>query len=676
VTSEPIKFLLVDDTAENLVAIEALIRRKGLELLLARSGSEALELLLVNDVSLALLDVQMSVMDGFELAELMRGTERTKHVPIIFVTAGTRDPQRVFTGYESGAVDFLFKPIDPRILKSKVDVFFELARQRRELSQALLLAQVARSAAESANRSKNEFLANMSHELRTPLNAIIGFSEVLKDGLMGEMTDQQRGFIGDIFNSGNHLLSLINDILDLSKVEAGSMMLDLESVQVSSLFENSLSIIREKAAAGHIRLGIDAAEALGSFQADARKVKQIAYNLLSNAVKFAIEGSEVTLRVGRVPRAEVGQLSGSRPGRTFPLADNEFAEFLKISVTDSGIGISPEGLEHLFKPFSQIDSGLARQFEGTGLGLAMVKLLAELHGGAVAVESEVGKGSCFTVWLPLRTPEEGVLTSVKGPVTPFIEASAGSRTALVVEDDFKSADLIRVQLEAEGFKVLHAASAEAALALAVQQPLSLITLDIMLPNMDGWEFLSRLRQMPALTRIPVVVISIVADRKKGFALGAAAVMQKPLSRQELYESLVQLGMIPRSQGQTLKVLVVDDDPKGVELIAVYLLGLASSVLRAYGGREAIDTARQELPDLIVLDLMMPEVNGFDVVEALKKHPDTARIPILVVTAKQNTAEDRAKLHGYVTAIMEKGEFDRARFTAEVRRAMSGRQLVA
>jgi signal transduction histidine kinase len=676
VTSEPIKFLLVDDTAENLVAIEALIRRKGLELLLARSGSEALELLLVNDVSLALLDVQMPVMDGFELAELMRGTERTKHVPIIFVTAGTRDPQRVFTGYESGAVDFLFKPIDPRILKSKVDVFFELARQRRELSQALLLAQVARSAAESANRSKNEFLANMSHELRTPLNAIIGFSEVLKDGLMGEMTDQQRGFIGDIFNSGNHLLSLINDILDLSKVEAGSMMLDLESVQVSSLFENSLSIIREKAAAGHIRLDMDAAEALGSFQADARKVKQITYNLLSNAVKFTIEGGEVILRAGRVARAEVGQLSGSWAGRTFPLADNEFAEFLKISVTDSGIGISPEGLEHLFKPFSQIDSGLARQFEGTGLGLMLVKLLAELHGGAVAVESEVGKGSCFTVWLPLRAPEEGVLTSVKGPATPFIEASAGSRTALVVEDDFKSADLIRVQLEAEGFKVLHAASAEAALALAVQQPLSLITLDIMLPNMDGWEFLSRLRQMPALTRIPVVVISIVADRKKGLALGAAAVMQKPLSRQELYESLVQLGMIPRSQGQTLKVLVVDDDPKGVELIAVYLLGLASSVLRAYSGREAIDIARQELPDLIVLDLMMPEVNGFDVVEALKKHPDTARIPILVVTAKQNTAEDRAKLHGYVTAIMEKGEFDRARFTAEVRRAMSGRQLVA
>ena len=529
---------------------------------------------------------------------------------------------------------------------------------------------------EASSRMKSEFLANMSHELRTPLNAIIGFSEVLRDGLMGEMTEKQRGFIGDIFSSGNHLLSLINDILDLSKVEAGTMMLDLESVHVSSLFANSLSIIREKAVARHIRLGIETAPEVGSFQADARKVKQIAYNLLSNAVKFTVEGGQVNLRVDRVSRAEVGRLSGSWAGRSFPLADNEFAEFLKISVTDSGIGISPEALQHLFKPFSQIDSGLARKYEGTGLGLAMVKLLAELHGGAVAVESEVDKGSCFTVWLPLRASEEGVLTSIRVPTVPIIEAPPGTRTALVVEDDFKSADLIRVQLEAEGFRVLHAATGEAALALAVQQPLSLITLDIMLPNMDGWELLGQLKQVPALGRIPVVIISIVADRNKGFALGAAAVMQKPISRQELYQALVQLGLIPRAQGLGLKVLVVDDDPKAVELIAVRLVGLASTVLRAHGGREAIDTARRELPDLIVLDLVMPEVNGFNVVEALIQNPDTARIPILVVTASQITAEDRTKLNGSVAMIMEKADLDRERFTGEVRRAMSGRQGVA
>ncbi len=210
----------------------------------------------------------------------------------------------------------------------------------------------------------------------------------------------------------------------------------------------------------------------------------------------------------------------------------------------------------------------------------------------------------------------------------------------------------------------------------MQQPVSLITLDIMLPNMDGWEFLSRIKQVPELQRIPVVIISIVADRNKGFALGAAAVMQKPISRQELYESLVDLGLFPLSLGQTLKVLVVDDDPMTVELVALRIRDLASTVLRAFGGRDAIDIARHELPDVIVLDLMMPEVNGFDVVEALKDHPATARIPILVVTAKQITAEDRARLTGYVTTIMEKAEFDSDRFTAEVRRAMSGRHVQA
>jgi CheY-like chemotaxis protein len=210
----------------------------------------------------------------------------------------------------------------------------------------------------------------------------------------------------------------------------------------------------------------------------------------------------------------------------------------------------------------------------------------------------------------------------------------------------------------------------------VQQPVALITLDILLPNMEGWEFLGRLKQVPMLQRIPVVIISIVADPNKGTALGAAAVLQKPISRQELYNSLVDLGLLPLARGQTFKVLVVDDDPKAVEVITTRILDLAGTVLRAPGGREAIDIARRELPDVIVLDLMMPEVTGFDVVEALQETPDTARIPILVVTAQQVTAEDRAKLTGHVTTIMEKTEFDSDRFTAEIRRAMSGRRVVA
>ena len=526
---------------------------------------------------------------------------------------------------------------------------------------------------EDATRIKSEFLGNMSHELRTPLNAIIGFSELLRDGVVGEMTEQQRDCADDIFGSGQHLLLLINDILDLSKVEAGKMTLDLESVSLEPLLANCLSIVREKAASGGIQLTLDAPDRLGSIQADGRKVKQIVYNLLSNGVKFTPDGGQVTLRARCVSGANVGHTSGSWPGRSFPWRDSEFTEFLEISVTDSGFGISPKGMEILFNPFNQIDAGLARRFGGTGLGLSLVRLLAELHGGTVAVESATGEGSRFKVWLPLRAMKEVVPTSSRAPATPRIGGvPAGARTVLVVEDDYKSAELIRVQLEAEGFAVVHAASAEEALVLAGQQPLALITLDIMLPNMDGWELLGRIKQTPKLCRIPVVILSIVADRNKGFALGAAAVMQKPVSRQDLSDALVEIGLFPLSHGETIKVLVVDDDPKAVDLMAVHtqaLLGSGGTILRAYGGREAIAAVRRELPDLILLDLLMPEVSGFDVVDALQASSDTARIPVLVVTAKQITPEDRAALSRDVFAIMEKSAFDPERFTAEIRRAL-------
>jgi CheY-like chemotaxis protein len=246
----------------------------------------------------------------------------------------------------------------------------------------------------------------------------------------------------------------------------------------------------------------------------------------------------------------------------------------------------------------------------------------------------------------------------------------------MIEDDTRSAELLRIQLESEGFTVLHAVTGEAALELAAKQPLALITLDIMLPDMDGWEFLARIKQVPTLARIPVVIISIVADQNRGYALGAAAVLQKPFSRKELYDVLVDIGLFPIREGRALKILVVDDDPKAVELIALRLEGMATTVLRAYGGGEAIEIARRELPDLIILDLMMPGVNGFEVVEVLHKHADTARIPMLVVTAKHITAADLAELNGFVAAIMDKVALDPSRFIAEVRRATSGRHVVA
>jgi PAS domain S-box-containing protein len=525
---------------------------------------------------------------------------------------------------------------------------------------------------ERANRMKSEFLATMSHELRTPLNAIIGFSEALKDGLMGDTSELQHEYIDDIFTSGQHLLSLINDILDLSKVEAGMMALELEAVDLNSLLSNSLTIVREKAAAQNIVLALEIGDGLGMPQLDMRKTKQIVYNLLSNAVKFSANGGPVTLRARRVPRSAVGVLAGAWPVHSFPLAGEEYNDFLEICVSDSGIGISQENMAKLFQAFSQIDSSLARKFEGTGLGLAMVRQLAELQGGAVAVASSEGEGSRFAAWLPLCTPAQGALTAQRNAGPAAVAADGPTeRVALVVEDNEQAAELTRLLLEAEGFTVLRAASAEEALTLAPQQELHLITLDIRLPGIDGWEFLQRIRENATLAQVPVVIVAGVADTNLALAGGAAVVLQKPISRAQLKASLASLGLQPAPE-QTSTVLVVDDDPRAVEVIAGYLPTPAYAVVRAYCGAEAITLAQRLRPDLILLDLMMPGISGFEVLEVLQRNTDTARIPVLVVTAKQVTPHERDVLRSnpeHVIHIVEKAGFNQVRFIAEVRRAL-------
>jgi signal transduction histidine kinase len=265
---------------------------------------------------------------------------------------------------------------------------------------------------EHASHMKSEFLATMSHELRTPLNAVIGFSEALKDGLVGDMSEVQREYIGDIFTSGQHLLSLINDILDLSKVEAGMMDLELEPVELAGLLANSLLIVREKAALQRIQLKLECADDFGTLELDLRKTKQIIYNLLANAVKFSAHGGSVTLAVREVSLADVGHIPGDWPTHGFDLQPGTRTQFLELSVSDTGIGIAEDDMSKLFKAFSQIDSSLARKFEGTGLGLAMVKQLTDLLGGSVAVASRAGSGARFVVWLPLhRAPEAAWLKS-------------------------------------------------------------------------------------------------------------------------------------------------------------------------------------------------------------------------------------------------------------------------
>ncbi|MBF0318503.1 MAG: response regulator [Nitrospirae bacterium] len=510
---------------------------------------------------------------------------------------------------------------------------------------------------EESNRLKSEFLANMSHELRTPLNAIIGFSEVLKDGILGELGDGQKEYITDIFTSGQHLLSLINDILDLSKIEAGKMTLDIDRIHILSMLENSLSIVKEKAQAHNIRLKLSVEDSVGEVLADARKLKQIVYNLLSNAVKFTPVDGAVNLD------AHVTTVDGGK--------------YLELSVTDTGIGMSEEGMKKLFRPFEQIDGSLSRKYEGTGLGLAMVKRLVELHGGMIGVESEEGKGSKFTVLIPYRvdipdedSPEMYKLTATEQDYMP---KQSKKPLVLIVEDDLKTAELIAIQLESEGYRTIQAATAEKGLELAEQERPDLITLDIMLSGMHGWDFLKNMKKNKAITHIPVVIISMVADATKGFSLGASNVLQKPLSKDELMAAIRHIGILPDNAMKKLKVLVVDDDPKAVEIVSRYLQNEDCTVFRAYGGQEAIDTATRELPDLMVLDLMMPEVTGFDVVRALKDAPETALIHIIILTAKVITEDDRMTLNNNVLKIVNKGSFNKTDLLDEAKRAMRGRK---
>jgi len=532
---------------------------------------------------------------------------------------------------------------------------------------------------EQTNRMKSEFLANMSHELRTPLNAIIGFSEVLKDGLMGEMNREQTEYISDIFNSGQHLLNLINDILDLSKIEAGKMELDLEVINVPDLLRNSLSIIKEKAMTHHIKLSQDIDDDIENCWLDGRKVKQIIFNLLSNAVKFTPNGGSVHIAVRRVGSEALTASSKDRPSPLMPPASQE-TDFLEISVTDTGIGISEADQKKLFTAFVQADSSLARKFEGTGLGLVMIKKLAELHGGAAGMQSREGKGSTFTVWLPYRTKD--MATIPEDSITPVSRrhgrhsnrtedhATSGATdglSVLIIEDEDAAADLIRVQLETEGYRTWRATSADEAMGMLAETKPDLITLDIILPGTDGWDFLTMIKEDESLAYIPVVILSIVADEKKGFSLGATDVLQKPVSKKALLTAVVDAGL-GSANGIGGTVLVVDDDPKAVELVSQHLESSGATVLRAYGGADAIDLAVEQHPDLIVLDLMMPDVTGFDVVNALNTNKETAQIPIIILTAKVITHEDRKILNGGVLKIVEKSRFNDGAFINEVRRA--------
>jgi signal transduction histidine kinase/CheY-like chemotaxis protein len=496
---------------------------------------------------------------------------------------------------------------------------------------------------EAANRHKSEFLASMSHELRTPLNAIIGFSEVLLERLFGELTEKQEEYLRDILDSGRHLLSLINDILDLSKVEAGRMELELGRFSLHEALENGLTMVRERASRHGIALSLEVDPAIDVIEADERKVKQVVFNLLSNAVKFTPDGGRVGITAG---------LDGGE---------------VRITVWDTGIGIAPEDQARIFEEFQQVGGLDGRQREGTGLGLALARRFVELHGGRLSVESAVGQGSHFTFTLPARTtPAIEAISEVVKPTDAAMERERP--VVLVVEDDPQAAELLRLYLEGAGCRVEVAWDGEEGLAKACQLEPALITLDLLLPKVDGWDLLVRLKGEPTTRQIPVVIVSFVEQRGRGFALGAADYLVKPVSREELVNALQRVGLKRRPR-EAVTILAIDDDPMALELVDAILSGEGFRVLKAYGGEEGFVAAHRETPALIILDLLMPEVDGFAVVERLRADPATAAIPIVILTSKHLTADEKARLNGGIACLARKGEFSRAVFVELIERLL-------
>ena len=542
--AEQVNILLVDDRPENLLALESLLEGEDLRIFTATSGNEALSVLMEGDeFALVLMDVQMPEMDGFETAALMKGMKRTREVPIIFVTAISKEEQHVFKGYSAGAVDYLFKPLNPEILKSKVQVFLELHRQKlllrrrgeelegkvTELERKEEALRLAREAAEAANRSKSEFLATMSHEIRTPMNAILGMAELLEETSLDE---EQRRYVGVFQNAGNNLLTLINDILDLSKVEAGEVLLERTDFSIERLVREVVEIMDFRAREKGLCIGYRLKEGVPPcVSGDPARLRQVLVNLIGNAVKFTHQGEVnlvVTTAEGRV--AEAGEA------------------VLAFRVEDSGIGIDAAKLEGIFAPFTQADSSTTREFGGTGLGLAISRKLVQLMAGEIWAESEPGRGSTFHFTARLGVAAAALEEAPKAEApAPAVVEMEQALTILLVEDSEDNSLLILSYLKSSPHRVVVAENGAAGVDAFQAEPFDLVLMDMQMPVMDGYDATRAIRawegeQGRAAT--PVVALTAHAlkeDEAKSLDAGCDGHLTKPIKKKVLLEALRRYG---------------------------------------------------------------------------------------------------------------------------------------
>jgi PAS domain S-box-containing protein len=483
--------------------------------------------------------------------------------------------------------------------------------QLRQSSERLSLANAE---LERASRLKDEFMANMSHELRTPLNAILGLSEALMEEVFGPLTERQLRSLDTIEASGRHLLALINDILDLAKIESGKLELAIDSTIIHDLCQSSLAFVKQQSHQKQIRLHLQIGEGISEGILDHFRLRQALINLLSNAVKFTPEGGEVRLEVSTDPTQQL----------------------LQFSVVDTGIGIASENINKLFQPFVQLDSSLSRRYAGTGLGLALVRRIAELHGGSVTLESEVGKGSRFTIAIPWKqTPQRSIAAPNRCPIKEL----AHLQRVLIIEDSTPAASQLSRYLWEFGISTLVHSTCTGAIAKILQVQPDLVILDILLPDGSGWDILTQLKANPHIQAIPVLIVSGVDARSQATELQAAAYLVKPVSREQLQTALQQIAVstpaiAPTDSAPSRKplILLAEDNEANITTTFDYLQVRDYEVIVAKNGREAVKFAKTHHPDLILMDIQMPELDGLAAIQQIRSEPDLSAVPIIALTA--------------------------------------------
>lgn len=698
--------LIVDDNHNNLEVLSETLTRGGFKVAVAIDGESALEQIEYYKPELILLDVMMPGIDGYQTCQKIKANPDTFDIPIIFMTALSNTEHKV-RGFALGAVDYISKPFQREEMLARVRVQLQIRNltrtlegqnkilkkeilQRKRIEGSLLqlnqelekrveerthklsstlktlrkaqvevvkqkkdleirvrerTAELAKTMteAEQANQAKSKFLANMSHELRTPMNAIIGYSEMLIE----EAEDiGQDDFVPDlkkIHSAGKHLLSLINDILDLSKIEAGRMELYLETFDIKSLIHETISTIYPLRENNNTTLEFNLAENLGMMYADLTKVRQTLFNLLSNAIKFTKNG-KIVLDVSSY------------------IVDDK--EWISLKVADTGIGMNPDQISKLFQAFTQADASTTRKFGGTGLGLAITKKFCQMMGGDISVESELEKGSTFTINLPVQVVDLTKQKSNQSQETGRFQANDNSskqNTILVIDDDPTIHDLLERFLSKKGFAVTTANSGLEGISLAKTLQPEAITLDVMMPGMDGWSVLTALKAHPQTADIPVIMMTMIDDQNLGYALGAAEYLLKPINNKKLATVLDKFKLVSKSDS----ILVVEDDHGVREMLCRQLQKENWQVIEAENGCDALIKLKNHSPRLILSDLMMPEMDGFEFVHRLRQDERWRSIPVIILTAKSITQEDRQKLNGEVSKIFEKGSYQRSVLFNEV-----------